>query len=84
MSREAHKEKLLQFLSTIAKPYRPLNTINEDEGLVVSGLIDSMSILEIIAYLEREYKIDFAERGVDPTELGTIANILNLITEAAS
>jgi len=79
MSREEHKEKLLKFLATIAKPYRPLNTVNEDEGLIVSGLIDSMSTLEIISYLERDYGINFIERGIDPSELSTISNILNLI-----
>lgn len=79
MTREKHKEKLVNFLHTIAKPYRPLNTVDEDEGLITSGLIDSLATLEIISYLEKEYRINFSERGIDPNQLSTIANILDLI-----
>ena len=79
MTREEHKGKLIRFLHTIAKPYRPLSTVDENEGLITSGLIDSLATLEIVSYLEKEYQISFSERGIDPVQLSTIANILDLI-----
>jgi acyl carrier protein len=79
MTREDNKKKLVDFLHTIAKPYRPLDTVDENEGLITSGLIDSLSTLEIVSYLENEYHVNFSERGIDPVQLNTIANILDLI-----
>jgi acyl carrier protein len=46
---------------------------------VASGLIDSLAILQIVTYLESTYEIDFAGRGIDPEQLGSIGGILDLI-----
>ena len=56
-----------------------LETIDEETGLVSSGLIDSLALLEIINYLESEYNINFAARGVDPEELSSVSRILTLV-----
>lgn len=79
MDRAAHKKKLIEFLHTIRRPDRSLDTVDEKEGLIRSGLIDSLAILEIIEYLEQEYGVDFSARGVDPGEMGSLASILDLI-----
>jgi acyl carrier protein len=47
--------------------------------MVASGLIDSLAILQIVSYLESTHDIDFSLRGVDPEQLGSIGNILDLI-----
>lgn len=59
----------------------PVESLDEHERLVASGLIDSLSILQIISYLENTYGIDFSSRGVDPEQLGSVGNILDLIEE---
>jgi acyl carrier protein len=79
MSRERHREKLLRFLETIRKPDRPLEGLAGDAGLVDSGLIDSLALVEIVVFLETEYAMDFEERGIDPAELASIESILDLI-----
>jgi len=84
MNRDVLKARLIEFLRTIQRPDRPLDTVDEKDGLISSGLIDSLAVLEIIGYLEREYGIDFSERGVDPGELNSIANILDLIERGST
>jgi acyl-CoA synthetase (AMP-forming)/AMP-acid ligase II len=84
MDRAAHKEKLVAFLATIARPGHPPEALGEHEGLVRSGLIDSLAVLEIVAYLEREHGVDFGRRGLDPAELGSIGRLLDLIERHAS
>ena len=79
MDRNAHRRKFVAFLGTIARPDVTLDTISDDEGLIHSGLIDSLALLSIIGYLETEYGIDFSERNVSPSELRSIARVLNLI-----
>jgi acyl carrier protein len=80
-SRDQQKSALLAFLRTIQKAGVPVQSLNERERLVASGLIDSLAILQIISYLETDYGIDFSARGIDPEQLGSIGGILDLIEQ---
>jgi acyl carrier protein len=66
-------------LRTIQRPDCPLAEIDGDLSLVESGLIDSLALLEIIGYLETAHGIDFREKGVGPSDLGSVNAILDLI-----
>lgn len=78
-TREQRKTDLLRFLRTIQKAGMPVETLDEKDRLVSSGLIDSLAILNIVVYLEGTYGLDFSVRGLDPEQLGSIGNILDLI-----
>lgn len=73
---------LIDFLRTIQKPGKVIESVGLDESLVTSGLIDSLAIIEIVMFLEKNYGIDFAASGLDPDRLATINGILGVIEEA--
>lgn len=75
-------QHLVQFLRTIQKPGKPIESVTENDSLVATGLIDSLAVVQIVFYLENTYGIDFAARGFDPDRLATMASILDLIEEA--
>lgn len=77
--RQRHREHVLEFLRTIQKPDRPLETVAETDSLVESGLIDSLALLEIVTFLEEHYRIDFAGIGLEPEQLTSVSGILDLI-----
>jgi acyl carrier protein len=79
MDRQRRKAGLIQFLRTIQKPDYPIEEIDEGQSLVESGLIDSLTVLQIVLYLEQTYKIDFREKGLDPGDLQSVGGILDLI-----
>lgn len=81
--RQRHRERVLDFLRTIQKPDRPLDTVAETDSLVESGLIDSLALLEIVAFLEEQYRIDFAVIGLEPEQLTSVSGILDLIEREA-
>jgi acyl carrier protein len=81
--RRRHRERVLEFLRTIQKPERPLETVAETDSLVESGLIDSLALLEIVAFLEEQYRIDFAAIGLEPEQLTSVNGILDLIEREA-
>ena len=83
MDRERHRDELIQFLRTIQRADYPLAAIDEQSGLVESGLIDSLALLQIVSYLERSHGVDFTDRGIDPDDLRSIHSILELIARAA-
>jgi len=85
MNREQRKQELIDFLRTIQRPDYPHAAIDEQSGLVESGLIDSLALLQIVTYLEQTYGVDFSERGIDPEDLRSVHSIIELIArEAAS
>lgn len=75
------RQDLLRFLRGIQRAGAPVEALRDDESLVGSGLIDSLAILQIIAYLELTYGLDFSGRGISPEELGTIGGILGIIEQ---
>jgi acyl carrier protein len=81
--RQRHRERVIDFLRTIQKPDRPLDTVAETESLVESGLIDSLALLEIVTFLEEQYRIDFAAIGLEPEQLTSVSGILDLIEREA-
>ena len=81
--RDLHRERVLEFLRTIQKPDRPLDTVAETDSLVESGLIDSLALLEIVTFLEEQYGIDFAVTGLEPEQLTSVSGILDLIEREA-
>jgi acyl carrier protein len=81
--RQRHRERVLEFLRTIQKPDRPLDTVAETDSLVESGLIDSLALLEIVTFLEEQYRIDFAAVGLEPEQLTSVSGILDLIEREA-
>jgi acyl carrier protein len=83
--RERSRQELIDFLRTIQRPDYSHAVIDEESGLVESGLIDSLALLQIVTYLEQTYGVDFTERGIDPEDLRSVNSILDLIArEAAS
>ncbi|MBF0461128.1 MAG: acyl carrier protein [Magnetococcales bacterium] len=78
-----NRDKVIRFLKTITRPDLPIDRISDDDGLIKSGLIDSLAMLEIIDFLESEFGIDFSETGIDPVELESIHKILDLIERRA-
>jgi acyl carrier protein len=84
MDRAGHRERFLAFLQTILRPGIPLSAVEEHDGLLRSGLIDSLAVLSIVDYLETEYGIDFAERGLDPGQVASVSRVLDLIERETS
>ena len=72
---------LRAYLRTIQKPNMPLDRVTDTDGLVASGLIDSLAIVQIVTYLESTYGIDFTETGIDPERLASIHSITDLVME---
>lgn len=80
--RQQRLQGLIDFLRTIQKPGKAIESVGLDESLVTSGLIDSLAIIEIVMFLEKNYGIDFAASGLDPDRLATINGILGVIEAA--
>ena len=54
---------------------RPGFVLGDDDRLLERGIIDSMGVLELIAFLEAEFGIAVGDDDVTEENLGTLASI---------
>jgi len=70
---------LIRFLGTIARPGQSAERVTDEQNLVDAGVIDSLAMVQIILYLEKEHGVDLLKAGLDPAELATVGGILRAI-----
>ncbi len=83
MTLPEHRARLIEFLKTIQRPDRSIQSVDDNANLVELGLADSLAVLQIISYLEETYGFEFPEQGIDTEELSSIRGILSVIDRQA-
>jgi acyl carrier protein len=53
--------------------------IADDDSLLDRGIIDSTGVLELVAYLEKEFGIKISDEEIVPENLDSIANTIAFI-----
>jgi methoxymalonate biosynthesis acyl carrier protein len=52
--------------------------------LIEEGILDSLMILSLIAFLDEEFKITLNEEEINPESFATIQEIANLVTKKSA
>lgn len=73
------KERIKQFIMTEVNPERNLERLSDDEPLVDSGIIDSLGVLKIMAFLDEEFSIDLSAGQIRLQNFNSIASICTLV-----
>ncbi|MGI9264482.1 MAG: phosphopantetheine-binding protein [Gammaproteobacteria bacterium] len=84
MNRDETRKVLLEFLDTICADDIDRLDIDDAVPFEDSGLVDSLSMLEIVSFLETRFAIDFSVIGIDADNLGSVASILDLIERSTA
>ena len=75
----ADREAVRTFLDALLRRRNDTNPFGDDESLVLSGRLDSIDVIEIVAFLESEYDFDFGDRPFTLTVLDSVDRISTLI-----
>ena len=54
-------------------------TLKDEQSLLAAGIVDSTGVLEVIAFIEREFSITVADAEMLPENLDSIANITRFV-----
>lgn len=73
------REKLRTFLGEIMARKGDLAPFSDDDSLLLGGRISSLNILEIVGFLEKEFRFDLSEQGFDQNLFDSVETILDLI-----
>ncbi len=72
------KKKIIKdfLLDTVIKE---VDTITDEQQLIDSGLIDSISIVNVILFLEKQFKISFGEEDMLPENFETLNAMVDTV-----
>lgn len=65
-------------------PLAQKRKFSEDVPLLESGIVDSVGILEIVAFLEREFAIQISDDDLLPENFGSVAGIVAFVERKAA
>lgn len=57
----------------------PMQNLNSDQSLLASGLIDSLAVLDIIAFLETQFDIQFDAEDLTGENFDRISSMAALV-----
>lgn len=63
-------EKIKRFIQEKTK-----RTISDDENLIEEGIVDSFTMMELISFLEEEYKITIDMEKINPKNFNSVRTI---------
>ena len=61
--------------------------LSKDTSLVrpntrlVDGLIDSLGVMQVVAFIRDEYEVNFSDEDLEPENFATVANIERLVEQ---
>ena len=79
---EDHKKMLKDFIA--AKFLKGKPGVRDDESLFASNIIDSFGMLELIAFIEKSFKVRVKPSEIDIDTFDTVDKILGLVEKKKS
>ena len=55
------------------------SALTESTPLITSGILDSLATLDLVAFLENQYGLEFSANEVDVSRLGTLTDIARIV-----
>lgn len=81
---EEVNKKLRDFFRKLLVEKDDDKVFNDSDSIFISGRLDSIDAIELIAFLEDNFGIDFAKIGFDQSLIDSISAVENLITQYGS
>ena len=78
VTKEKIQKELIDFLCL--QFYVEKEDIELDESLVDEGIIDSMGLIEIAAFIKEQYNIEVTEEQMTKTNFGSVLKIVDFIS----
>jgi acyl carrier protein len=72
-----------EFLGSLLRRKGDTNPFTDTDSLVLSGRLDSLDVLEIVVFLEKQYAFNFGDRPFDQQLVDSVDEIKDLIAAAA-
>jgi len=72
-------EKIKEYIITEVNPELGLQSLDDDQPLIDSGIVDSLGVLRILAFLDEAFGIDLSGDEIKLENFRTVRTICDLI-----
>jgi acyl carrier protein len=69
-------ERLRKFL---VKQFPAMKNVGNEEPLLNNGLIDSLGVLDVVAFIEKEFGISVSDEDLLPENFGSVRSLSNFV-----
>lgn len=76
-----------QILKTLTEYFikeKSLTDLNPDDSLLTSGILDSLAIVKLLAFLEEEFDVEIDDADFDPDNFESLTAITSLVAAGQS
>ena len=73
------RETVREFILDNFLPGEDAANLTDSTELKESGILDSLSTLKLVTFLEEQYKVEFEADDLDASNLSTVTNIAALV-----
>jgi acyl carrier protein len=77
------REQIYAHVISLAQQLGHYDKVADDESLIVSGLLDSLSVMRLVVFMEQTFGINFAEEFFDQNRFDTIDGMVEMVNELA-
>jgi len=74
-------EILKQFITEELAPNSDANELKENQSLLERGIIDSLGIMKLLAYIEEKFQVKVSDEELIPENFETLSAIAELILQ---
>ena len=74
-------EILRRFIKDELVPEKASDDLDKDESLLENGILDSLSIMKLIAFIEERFKLKISDEELIPENFETLSALAKLISE---
>lgn len=78
------RESVRSFILENFLPGEDPRNLKDDTELKESGILDSLSTLKLVAFLEEQFKVELEANDLDAGNLATVASIERLVRSKAA
>lgn len=75
----ALKDELRQFVTDNFMYGKPYKGFADDDSFIERGIIDSTAVMELVAHLERRYRITLQDKDLIPDNLDSVNNLARFV-----
>ena len=75
----AIKDELRQFVTDSFMYGKPYEGFADDDSFIERGIMDSTAVMELVAYLEKRYRITLHDKDLSPDNLDSVNRLARFV-----
>lgn len=80
----SHEAEIRQFIVSAFAPDIPTDQLPDDLDLLDTGIVDSLGLLRLIAWVGERYHIPVEDQDISPVQFSSVASITAFVQDMRS